>query len=39
MGDGKTSVICEQGDMGLFGEQLSEPDQAKYDEAEKEESK
>lgn len=32
----RTSVICEQGDMGLFGEPLSESDQQKYDKQEKE---
>ena len=26
-----TCVICEQGDMGLFGNPLSEADQQKYD--------
>lgn len=28
--DDKTCVICEQGDMGLFGEPLSEADQQKF---------
>lgn len=32
-----TSVICEQGDLGLFGDPLSEADQAKYDDQEKKE--
>ena len=35
--DGKTCLICEQGDMGLFGDPLSESDQQKYNkETEKE---
>ena len=32
----KTSIICEQGDLGLFGDVLSEADQQKYN---KEQSK
>lgn len=31
-----TSIICEQGDLGLFGDPLNEADQKKYDEQEKE---
>lgn len=31
-----TCVLCEQGDLGLFGEPLSEADQQKYN---KEQSK
>lgn len=27
-----TSIICEQGDLGLFGDPLSEADQSKYNE-------
>lgn len=26
----QTSIICEQGDMGLFGDPLCEADQQKY---------
>ena len=29
---GNTSILCEQGDMGLFGDHLSESDQQKYNE-------
>ena len=32
MDDNKTCVICEQGDMGLFGDPLTEADQQKYNE-------
>lgn len=31
---GNTSVICEQGDMGLWETPLSEADQQKYNEQE-----
>jgi len=34
-----TSVICEQGDLGLFGDPLTEADQAKYDEQQQSEEK
>ena len=36
MDGNKTSVICEQGDMGLYGDFLSEEDQKKYDKENKE---
>lgn len=32
-----TSIICEQGDLGLFGDPLSEADQAKYNEQQNDE--
>ena len=31
--------LCEQGDLGLFGDPLSEADQKKYKKAQEEESK
>lgn len=34
-----TNILCEQGDMGLFGDPLSEADQRKYDQQQKEENK
>lgn len=35
--DNQTCIICEQGDMGLFGDPLNEADQQKYNkETEKE---
>ncbi len=33
----QTNILCEQGDMGLFGDPLSEADQRKYDQQQKEE--
>lgn len=35
----QTNILCEQGDMGLFGDPLSEADQRKYDQQQKEENK
>lgn len=32
----ETCIICEQGDMGLFGDPLNEADQQKYDQQEEE---
>jgi len=32
IGNNGTCVLCEQGDMGLFGDPLSESDQQKYNE-------
>ena len=29
--NGSTCILCEQGDMGLFGDPLNEADQQKYD--------
>lgn len=37
--NGSTCLICEQGDMGLFGDPLNEADQQKYDESKKETTK
>lgn len=34
-----TSIICEQGDLGLFGDPLNESDQAKYNEQQQSEEK
>lgn len=34
--DQKTAILCEQGDMGLFGDPLSEADQKKYDQQQEE---
>lgn len=31
-----TNILCEQGDMGLFGDPLSEADQRKYDQQQSE---
>lgn len=33
-----TSVICEQGDLGLFGDPLSEADQSKYNDQQQNET-
>ena len=35
----QTVLLCEQGDMGLFGDPLSAEDQQKYDQQQKEEKK
>lgn len=37
--DNETRIICEQGDMGLFDDKLSEEDQKKYDQQNKDEQK
>ena len=34
--DNETRIICEQGDMGLFDDKLSDEDQKKYDQQNKE---
>ena len=31
----QTCILCEQGDMGLFGDPLSDDDQKKYDQQQK----
>lgn len=36
--NGATCMICEQGDMGLFGDPLNEADQQKYNNESKKET-
>lgn len=37
--NGQVCILCEQGDMGLFGDPLNEKDQALYEAQEEEKKK